>query len=341
MALVIADRVLETTTTTGTGAVTLAGAQTGYQSFGTAIGNGNTTYYTIVVDGGTDWEVGIGTYTSSGTSLSRDTVLASSNSGNLVNFGAGTKNVFVTYPAGEAVYYQPAGGVVITDNSSGNALRITQTGSGNALLVEDSANPDATPFVVDASGNVGVGITPAVALDVLGVIEAQAAATQDAIRLQGRAGGTSSYSVTLTPTTLTASRTLTLPDATTTVVGTDASQELTNKTLTNPTVTNYVETRFTANSSTAITLNLANGTMQDITLTASTTITMPTAVAGKSFILLLRTGSGSYTVTWSTVKWPGGTAPTVTTTASRLDIYSFFSDGTNWYGITVSQNYTP
>lgn len=111
--------------------------------------------------------------------------------------------------------------------------------------------------------------------------------------------------------------------------------------LTNPTITNYTETRFTANSSTAITLDLANGTMQDITLTGSPTITMPTATAGKSFLLMLRSGAGSYTVTWSTVKWPGGTAPTVTTTASRMDIYSFYSDGTNWYGTTVGQNYTP
>jgi hypothetical protein len=134
------------------------------------------------------------------------------------------------------------------------------------------------------------------------------------------------------------SGTNTFPSSLATLTG---SQTLTNKTLTNPTVTNYVETRFTANSSTAITLDLANGTMQDITLTGSPTITMPTATAGKSFILLLRSGSGSYAVTWSTVKWPGGTAPTVTTTASRLDIYSFFSDGTNWYGVTVNQNYTP
>lgn len=109
----------------------------------------------------------------------------------------------------------------------------------------------------------------------------------------------------------------------------------------NPTITNYTETRYTANSSTAITLNLANGTMQDITLTGSPTITMPTAAAGKSFILLLRTGTGSFTVTWSTVKWAGGTAPTLTSTASRMDIFSFFSDGTNWYGVTVGQNYTP
>jgi hypothetical protein len=98
MAFVLADRVKETTTTTGTGTVTLLGASTGYQSF-SAIGNGNTTYYTIAAQTGTEWEVGIGTYTSSGTTLSRTTVLSSSNSGSLVNFSAGTKDVFVTYPA--------------------------------------------------------------------------------------------------------------------------------------------------------------------------------------------------------------------------------------------------
>ena len=134
---------------------------------------------------------------------------------------------------------------------------------------------------------------------------------------------------------------LNVPAASDTIVARDTTDTLTNKTLTNPAVTNYVETPYSANSSTAITLNLANGTVQIITLTGSPTITMPTAVSGKSFILMLKTGSGSYAVTWSTVKWPGGTAPTVTTTASRQDIYSFFSDGTNWYGTTVGQNYTP
>lgn len=114
----------------------------------------------------------------------------------------------------------------------------------------------------------------------------------------------------------------------------------TTVTFTNPTVTNYVETAYTANSSTAITLALTNGTVQIITLTGNATITMPTAVAGKSFIMLLKQdGTGSRTVTWSTVTWPSGTAPTVTSTASKMDIYSFFSDGTNWYGVTVGQNY--
>jgi hypothetical protein len=115
-----------------------------------------------------------------------------------------------------------------------------------------------------------------------------------------------------------------------------------NLTLINTTVTNYTETPFTANSSTAITLALTNGTFQIVTLTGNATITMPTATSGKSFLLLLKQdGTGGRTVTWSTVKWPGNTAPTITSTASRQDIFSFFADGTNWYGVTVSQNYTP
>lgn len=100
MAFVLADRVLETSTTAGTGTFTLAGATAGYQSF-SAIGNANTTYYTIVHQTLSEWEVGIGTYTSSGTTLSRDTVLASS-TGSKVSFSAGTKNVFCDYPAYEA-----------------------------------------------------------------------------------------------------------------------------------------------------------------------------------------------------------------------------------------------
>ena len=98
MALVVADRVKETTTTTGTGTVTLAGASTGYQSFA-AVGDGNSTYYCIAGQGTDEWEVGVGTYTASGTTLSRTTILASSNSGSAVNFSAGSKDVFVTFPA--------------------------------------------------------------------------------------------------------------------------------------------------------------------------------------------------------------------------------------------------
>jgi hypothetical protein len=102
MPFVLADRVRETTTTTGTVSVTLAGAVTGFQTFA-AIGNANTTYYTIAGQGTSEWEVGIGTYTASGTTLSRDTVLASSASGAKVDFSSGTKDVFCDYPAGRAV----------------------------------------------------------------------------------------------------------------------------------------------------------------------------------------------------------------------------------------------
>jgi len=121
------------------------------------------------------------------------------------------------------------------------------------------------------------------------------------------------------------------------------SETLTNKTIEAGTFTNgYTEEVNTANTSTAYTISLADGSFQILTLTGNATITMPTATAGKSFILLLKQdGTGSRTVTWTTVKWPAGTAPTITSTASKQDIFSFFADGTNWYGTTVGQNYTP
>lgn len=131
MALVLKDRVKETTTTTSTGTYTLAGAVTGFQSF-SVVGDGNTTYYTVT--DGTDWEVGIGTYTASGTTLSRDTILESSNSGSAVNWGAGSKDVFLTYPAERSV------------SGSANALAIPDPGtSGNVLTSDGTSWTSAAP----------------------------------------------------------------------------------------------------------------------------------------------------------------------------------------------------
>lgn len=102
MTVVVKDRVKVTSTSVGTGSFTLGAAATGFQNFAN-IGNGNQTYYTIT--NGTDWEVGVGTYSSAGPSLSRDEVLSSSNSNNLVDWGAGSKDVFVTYPAETAAFF--------------------------------------------------------------------------------------------------------------------------------------------------------------------------------------------------------------------------------------------
>jgi hypothetical protein len=111
-------------------------------------------------------------------------------------------------------------------------------------------------------------------------------------------------------------------------------------TLINPTVTNYVETLFTNTAGTTVTINLTNGTIQAFTISGgNATITMPTAVAGKSFILILTQDSSPRTVTWSTVVWPSAIAPTVSTGAGKRDIFSFFSDGTSWFGATIGQTY--
>lgn len=144
MALALKDRVKETTTTTGTGTVTLAGAASGFQSFA-AVGDGNQTFYAIVDSASGAWEVGVGTYTASGTTLSRTTVVSSSNAGSLVNFGAGSKDVFVTYPSSRAVYLDAAGSAVTT-------LDIGTLGTSTANIT--TANITAgTVSTAPASGN--------------------------------------------------------------------------------------------------------------------------------------------------------------------------------------------
>ena len=130
MALVLADRVLETCNAPGTSAVTLLGAVTGYQSFASAIGNTNTCYYTIVDQNGANWEVGIGTVTSGGTNtLARTTILASSNSGSIVNFSTGSQNVFVTYPAEKSVYLDAAGTLNVNNLTVTGNASFTSTGA--------------------------------------------------------------------------------------------------------------------------------------------------------------------------------------------------------------------
>jgi predicted heme/steroid binding protein len=151
MALVVKDRVRETSTTTGTGTFTLAGAVTGFQTFSTAIGNTNTTYYTIT--NGSEWEVGIGTV-AAGT-LARTTIVASSNAGSAVNFSAGTKDVFCSYPADKAIYtggsysnpswITSISGSIVSGNISGNAANITGTYAGTITSSQVTTGLGYTP----------------------------------------------------------------------------------------------------------------------------------------------------------------------------------------------------
>ena len=121
MALVINDRVKETSTTTGTGAVALGGAVTGFETFAAGIGNSNTTYYAIFNQGTTQWEVGYGTLDGSSANLTRTTPISSSNSDSAVDFSAGTKDVFCTMPASKTVYLDSTGNTI---NAAGQGFAI-------------------------------------------------------------------------------------------------------------------------------------------------------------------------------------------------------------------------
>ena len=146
MAFVLADRVKESTTSPGTGTATLNGAATGYQSFSAGIGANNTTYYTIADQSGSNWEVGYGTVGSGGTTLARTTVLASSNSGSLVNFSSGTQDVWCDYPAKKAVYQDTNSNVSVNCLFEGFT---SQAQSGTTLVLTASSVQN---WVITGSG---------------------------------------------------------------------------------------------------------------------------------------------------------------------------------------------
>jgi len=169
MALVLADRVKETSTTAGTGTLTLNGASVGFQSFA-AVGNGNTTYYAISDAATGQWEVGIGTYTSTGTTLSRDTVLSSSAGGGLVTFGAGSKDVFVTYPSSKGVWLDSAGKFVQTAftnlSATGTATIGTATLTAGTVATAPTAVSDiANKAYVDLMSSTSLSIHAPVRLE--------------------------------------------------------------------------------------------------------------------------------------------------------------------------------
>jgi len=154
---------------------------------------------------------------------------------------------------------------------------------------------------------------------------------------------------TLTNKTLTApiistirnTGTITLPTATCTLVGRDTTDTLSNKTLSNPTVTNYTETLYEPSAATAHTVSLSNGTVQKLATSGNCTITLPSSVAGKSYMIMVAYG-GAHTLTWAggtAIEWAGGTAPTATSVSGKVDIFTFVCDGSVTYGGVMGRNF--
>ena len=241
-----ADRVKETTTSTGTGTINLSGAVTGFQTFVAGVGTGQQCYYAIVGPTG-EWEIGKGTVTdASPDTLSRTTVYASSNAGSLVNFSAGTKDVFITMPS-TMLISGPAASV--TDET----LAIWNGTSGQLLKSRSAVKSDSNSKLI-------------------------------AKAFRGDL--------------------VTLTDGAT------------------------------------ITLDFTQGHKFQTTLGGNRTLAISGVTNPDCFFLLLKQdGTGSRTVTWwSGIKWPGGSAPTLTTTASKADWFGFLYDGSNYWATIFGQN---
>ena len=201
MALVLNDRVKETTTTTGTGTLTLGGAVTGFETFAAGIGNSNTTYYAVILPGSAEFEVGLGTLNSDSSTIARSTIISSSNSDNAVDFSAGTKNIFCTIPASKSVFLDASG-----NTSVGADLSV-----GDDLTVEGG--------VISFRSNSG---SPA------------------SLRMYCEVSNAHFQTLQPQPHAASAANTLRLPNSgdsgTQDLVAVDITQTLTNKTLTTPTI---------------------------------------------------------------------------------------------------------
>jgi len=265
----------------------------------------------------------------SATTITDDTTTASTR---YINFTSATSGSLSTiYTSSTKLQYNPSTGVLTSTGFSGSGASLTSLNASNI-----SSGTVGTSYISGSyTGITGVGTLTA-GTWTASLIGATYGGTgvnngSNTITLGGSFTTSGAFTTTLT---VTANTNVTLP-TTGTLATLAGSETFTNKTLTNPTITAYLETApALANSSTAVTLSLSSGTVLSYTLTGNCTFTMPTATSGTSFILkLIQDGTGSRTATFTGVKWPAGTAPTITTTATTgLDILSFVCINSVWYG---------
>jgi len=230
MALVLNDRVKETTTTTGTGTINLGGAQTNFETFVAGIGDGNTTYYAIVHRSSAEFEVGLGTLTdASPDTLARTTIISSSNSDSAVNFSAGTKDVFCTMPASKAVHEDGSSDVTLpNDLILGSDSAILKFGADSDINITHVADTGLT-----TNGDFTVGDDLTVSGGIIDLKTNSGSRAQ--LKLYCESGNAHAQKLQAQPHSASATNTLTLPDGSDQeLVGTTASQTLTNKTMTAP-----------------------------------------------------------------------------------------------------------
>ena len=248
MALVLNDRVKETTTTTGTGALTLGGAVTGFETFGTGVGNSNTTYYAVTLGGSAEFEVGLGTLNGDSTTITRTTVISSSNSDSAVNFSAGTKTIFCTIPASKSVFLDASGNLATTTVGTNSKIQFRDTGlfinssaDGQLDIVADTEIQIAAT-TIDINGAVDLSADLAIGDDLTvngGQIDLKTNSGAVAkLLFYCESGNAHAQTLQAQPHSAGASDVLTLPTGgNSTLVSRISTDTLTNKTLTAPTIT--------------------------------------------------------------------------------------------------------